>query len=102
MGWFWFVPTFHMKPGGTDVVHLHLKRKELDFPLGAGSWILDVDVAMEWVSEEEAASGVPAARQTSKQESVSGDGEPKAGGIAAGLAKLDVREAAETVEAVEQ
>lgn len=82
MGWFWFVPTFHMKPGGTSVVHLHLTRKELDFPLGAGSWILDVDVAMEWVSEAEAASGrATAARQTS-QESVSG--EPTGGAGAKG------------------
>lgn len=52
MGWFWLVPTFHMTSGEDRPVHLKLSRKDLDFPLGAGSWITEVDVEMEWVREQ--------------------------------------------------
>ncbi|KAF9561406.1 hypothetical protein CPC08DRAFT_707383 [Agrocybe pediades] len=61
MGWFWFIPTFHMpqpppssssesSPSPTSTrTTLHLKRKEIDFPVGLGSAIIDVEVDMEWV-----------------------------------------------------
>ncbi|KAF4616693.1 hypothetical protein D9613_008608 [Agrocybe pediades] len=61
MGWFWFIPTFHMpqpppssssesSPSPTSTrTTLHLRRKEIDFPVGLGSAIIDVEVDMEWV-----------------------------------------------------
>ena len=57
MGWFWFIPAFHMPPplsssdeGTPSTVHLKLTRKDIDFAIGAGSAIVDVDVEMEWAS----------------------------------------------------
>lgn len=60
MGWLWFVPAFHMSqpppplppPTADDVsqsTHLHLSRKDVDFPLGIGAWIVDIDIEMAWV-----------------------------------------------------
>jgi len=48
MGWVWFIPTFHMTRGSSEPMHLKLTRKEVDFSLGAGSWIIDVDIELEW------------------------------------------------------
>ncbi|KAI0360584.1 phosphatases II [Trametes cingulata] len=82
MGWFWFIPTFHMphpRGGGEQSATLVLTRKEIDFPVGIGSSIIDVSVSMEWCSE--AADVVsPPARQGSA-ESMEGHGEPP--GVAA-------------------
>ncbi|KAL6300793.1 hypothetical protein BKA93DRAFT_739805 [Sparassis latifolia] len=53
MAWFWFIPAFHMpqpQSGGQDARML-LSKKEIDFPLGIGSSIVDVEVAMEWYPE---------------------------------------------------
>jgi len=69
MGWLWFVPTFHMSqpppsPGlsppsttstPTQTTFL-LTRKDLDFPLGLGSAIIDVEIEMEWVVPPAASS----------------------------------------------
>ncbi|KAF8316846.1 hypothetical protein DL93DRAFT_2077655 [Clavulina sp. PMI_390] len=52
MGWFWFVPTFHMKSNEVNPVHLNLPKSAIDFPLGPGSWIVDVDVEMEWAKSD--------------------------------------------------
>lgn len=64
IGWFWFIPTFHMPQpppeatppasaaAGTPTsakTTFTLTRKDLDFPLGLGSAIVDVDIEMEWV-----------------------------------------------------
>jgi len=51
MGWFWFIPAFHM---GEErlTTHLILPKKEIDFPLGAGSWIIDVDIALDWATPD--------------------------------------------------
>ncbi|TFK20642.1 hypothetical protein FA15DRAFT_646688 [Coprinopsis marcescibilis] len=63
IGWFWFIPSFHMPqppPTSTSATTqnadkstlsttFHLNRKDLDFALGLGSSIIDVDVDMEWV-----------------------------------------------------
>ncbi|KAI0674415.1 phosphatases II [Trametes maxima] len=77
MGWFWFVPTFHMphpRASAGESATLVLTRKEVDFPVGIGSSILDVEVSMEWCSE--AADVVsPPVRQGSA-ESAEGQGEP--------------------------
>ena len=50
MGWFWFVPTFHLKQNEPSTV-MRLGRKEVDFPLGPGEWIVDVEIGMEWVDD---------------------------------------------------
>lgn len=73
MGWFWFIPAFHTSesPGP---VNFTLSRKDIDFPLGIGSAILDVEILMEWVSEGEPLQ--PAARQTSEDALVKGENEP--------------------------
>ncbi|KAH6909596.1 ptenb protein [Coprinopsis sp. MPI-PUGE-AT-0042] len=56
IGWFWFIPSFHMpqpppttegRPRQTTAT-LHLTRKDIDFALGLGKGIIDVDVNMEW------------------------------------------------------
>ncbi|KAI0777771.1 phosphatases II [Trametes elegans] len=79
MGWFWFIPTFHMphpRGSGEQRATLVLTRKEVDFAVGIGSSIIDVAVSMEWCSE--AADVVsPPARQGSV-ESAQGKGEPTA------------------------
>ncbi|KAF8507851.1 hypothetical protein BU17DRAFT_78047 [Hysterangium stoloniferum] len=56
MGWFWFIPMFHMPqppPSRTEnagaSVHWRLGRRDVDFPLGIGTWIVDIDVEMAWV-----------------------------------------------------
>jgi len=67
MGWFWFVPTFHMPqpppspsppPAAPPIkTTFLLTRKDLDFPLGLGSAIIDVELEMEWVVPR--AAGAP-------------------------------------------
>ncbi|KAF8899795.1 hypothetical protein CPB84DRAFT_1836771 [Gymnopilus junonius] len=58
MGWFWFIPTFHMPQPppsssaslpSTTKAKVILTRKDLDFALGIGSSIIDVEIEMEWV-----------------------------------------------------
>ncbi|KAK7683205.1 hypothetical protein QCA50_013878 [Cerrena zonata] len=103
MGWFWLVPTFHMQhprsPGSSTT--LRLNRKELDFPLGIGANIIDLEVTMEWGSET---AGViaPPARQTSP-DSLAGKGEPT--GLAAGVKAIsaagNIGEAMEAKQAAE-
>lgn len=79
MGWFWFVPTFHMAHDQLEPVHLKLTRKDVDFPLGAGSWIVDIDVELEWIkakakSEPSAIGGTqgPVAAATTEEPALSG------------------------------
>ncbi|KAF7430287.1 Telomerase protein component 1 [Pleurotus ostreatus] len=79
MGWFWFIPTFHMGEF-LGPAKFTLSKKDIDFPLGIGSAILDVEILMEWVSEGEPLQ--PAARQTSEDALVKGENEP------AGLAPM--------------
>lgn len=61
-GWFWFIPAFHMPSRGSEAsrspTEFKLTRKEVDFPLGPGSWLLDVTLRMEWAGKE-AAAAVP-------------------------------------------
>lgn len=56
MGWLWFIPAFHMPqpPPRTlkdppERSHIRLSRKDIDFPLGIGAWIIDIDVEMAWI-----------------------------------------------------
>lgn len=129
MGWFWFIPTFHMpqpppssspsspvsppSPSTSQSTHLVLTRKELDFPLGAGSALIDVDVSLEWVTPRLGGPRElqPPKTQTSQDSSQGMGGEPGAtagpmGMVAAGLhaAVSDVtgRNAVEVVQASDQ
>lgn len=75
----------------------------MDFPLGAGAWLLDVDVSMEWV-EHQSVTGLPPPRQTTKESAAGVGGEP--GGVIAGLGRLNIggsaKEAMEATQAVNQ
>lgn len=73
MGWFWFIPAFHSAEG-EGRKKWKLTRGELDFPLGVGTDIIDVEVEMERVDETLAE---PPAR-VSSMESRAGKGEPSA------------------------
>ncbi|KLO17639.1 hypothetical protein SCHPADRAFT_867729 [Schizopora paradoxa] len=60
LGWFWFIPTFHMlcpipstTSTKTEPTHFKLTRKEVDFPIGIGSHLVDVDVELEWIGRGE-------------------------------------------------
>ncbi|KAK0197271.1 hypothetical protein F5146DRAFT_1014777 [Armillaria mellea] len=76
MGWMWFIPIFHMPPppstsdshDAPTVSTFRFTRKDLDFPLGIGSSILDVEVALEWVSESDAAAVQPFTRTSGEEE----------------------------------
>ena len=98
MGWFWFIPAFHVAEG-EEVKKWKLTRKELDFPLGVGSDIVDVEVEMERVDET---LGEPPAR-VSSLESRAGMGEPSSSvvNVAHSLVSGDVEDALRTRQAVE-
>ncbi|KAK0503091.1 hypothetical protein EDD18DRAFT_1136342 [Armillaria luteobubalina] len=76
MGWMWFIPIFHMPPppstsdsrDAPTVSTFRLARKDLDFPLGIGSSILDVEVALEWLSEPDAEIVQPFSRTLGEEE----------------------------------
>ncbi|KZO98465.1 hypothetical protein CALVIDRAFT_511880, partial [Calocera viscosa TUFC12733] len=48
MGWFWFIPAFEMMHASDGVCRYKLQRSELDFALGPGAWIIDVETEMQW------------------------------------------------------
>ncbi|CDO74848.1 hypothetical protein BN946_scf184280.g8 [Trametes cinnabarina] len=86
MGWFWFIPTFHMphpRESGEQSATLMLTRKEIDFPVGLGSNIIDVSVSMEWCSEAADVMKLPGTEEDA--ETGEGHGEPEPTGIAATL-----------------
>ena len=73
MGWFWFIPTFHLSQD-TYSTTLKLKRKEVDFPLGPGEWLVDVEVGIEWVSlDEDRRAGKSGGVEVTKQKSAESD-----------------------------
>ncbi|KAH9916723.1 phosphatases II [Epithele typhae] len=99
MGWFWFIPTFHMphpRDANTQQTTLTLTRKELDFPLGIGANIIDVAVSMEWCPE---AADVlsPPERATSADSAEGRVVEP--GGLAAALPAIAAGEGGDLLEA---
>jgi phosphatidylinositol-3,4,5-trisphosphate 3-phosphatase/dual-specificity protein phosphatase PTEN len=98
MGWFWFVPAFHFAEGERRK-KWKLTRKELDFPLGVGSDIIDVEIDMERVGETLAE---PPAR-VSSIESRAGKGEPSStvANVAHRLVSGDVEGAVRAHQAVE-
>ncbi|TBU59352.1 phosphatases II [Dichomitus squalens] len=89
MGWFWFIPTFHMQhprgaPGIQQATTLTLTRKELDFAVGIGSNIIDVAVSMEWC--DEAANVVSPPERVTSTDIAEGRDDPK--GVAAALTAI--------------
>ncbi|GLB39123.1 hypothetical protein LshimejAT787_0602850 [Lyophyllum shimeji] len=53
MAWLWFIPAFHMTPSSGPTT-FRLTQGELDFPLGLGTAIIDVEVELEWLSPADA------------------------------------------------
>lgn len=98
MGWFWFIPEFHFAEGERRK-KWKLTRKELDFPLGVGSDIIDVEIEMERADEILAE---PPARVNSI-ESRAGRGEPSStvANVAHTLVSGDIEGAVRTQQAVE-
>ncbi len=102
MGWFWFIPTFHMlehsRRSAQQSATFVLTRKELDFPVGIGAHIIDITVSMEWCPDTADILSPP--ERVDSAEMAEGKGEPV--GIAATLpavASLASGEARETAEA---
>ncbi|KAJ7076063.1 phosphatases II [Mycena belliarum] len=98
MCWLWFVPAFHMAPAsasaGGGPTTFTLTRKEVDFPLGVGSAIVDVAIEMEWADGE----GVqPPARASSAE----GTGEPAGTTIIEAVAAGNVRDVVEAKQGAE-
>jgi len=98
MGWLWCVPAFHFAEGEKRK-KWKLTRKELDFPLGVGSDIVDVEIDMERVGET---LTEPPAR-VSSIESRAGKGEPGStvANVAHTLISGDVESAMRVHQAVE-
>ena len=98
MGWFWFIPAFHFAEGEKKK-EWTLTREELDFPLGVGSDIIDVEIEME--RAEETLAEPPA--RVSSIESRAGKGEPRstAANVAHTLVTGDVEGAVRAHQAVE-
>lgn len=108
MGWLWFIPGFHMPqpPPNMPVevpppTHWKLTRKEVDFPLGIGAWIVDIDIQMVWLPLGTAA--YPPKRQTSLDSATGEVAEPVSGGLIASVSDMAtggaVASAVETVQA---
>ncbi|KAG1731600.1 uncharacterized protein EDB91DRAFT_711989 [Suillus paluster] len=51
MAWTWFIPAFHIVPE-MPFSSFILARDELDFPIGLGNDIVDVEVKIEWCRDE--------------------------------------------------
>ncbi|KAJ7512033.1 hypothetical protein B0H11DRAFT_2151772 [Mycena galericulata] len=104
MCWLWLIPTFHMAqpspPAGARApppTKLTLTRKELDFPLGVGSAIIDVEIEMEWLRTTDGEAVQPPARQTSAESAKDGTGEPA--GLAATVEAVAAGNLSDVIEA---
>ncbi|KAJ7057885.1 phosphatases II [Mycena amicta] len=111
IGWAWFVPTFHMdqpppsasssttaNPNASPppATKFTLTRKQMDFPIGLGSALVDVEIEMEWVRPGESARVQPPQTTMSP--------EPEGVGLATkieAVAKAGVGDAAEAKQAAE-
>jgi phosphatidylinositol-3,4,5-trisphosphate 3-phosphatase/dual-specificity protein phosphatase PTEN len=65
MGWIWFIPMFHMAQPAKGITRFLLTRKEVDFPLGVGSAIIDVEISLEACEYTDTVQ--PPARQTNEE-----------------------------------
>ncbi|EKM56934.1 uncharacterized protein PHACADRAFT_93074 [Phanerochaete carnosa HHB-10118-sp] len=98
MGWFWFIPTFHMAHPRSQTQQptvYPLTRKEIDFPLGIGSHLIDVVVSMEWCAPDADVLSPPAREDS--QDSVEGRGDPT--GIGAAIHAAAIGETQQATEA---
>jgi phosphatidylinositol-3,4,5-trisphosphate 3-phosphatase/dual-specificity protein phosphatase PTEN len=50
MTWLWFIPAFHISLD-TPSSSFTLRRDDLDFPIGIGKGIMDVELKMEWCQD---------------------------------------------------
>lgn len=85
IGWIWFIPAFHIPsafPLPSAPAKILLARKEIDFPLGIGAALIDVEISISACSNSDEEIVQPPARQTS-QESREGDGKSEPAGFAA-------------------
>lgn len=84
-GWFWFIPAFHMPSRDSEAsrspTEFKLTRKEVDFPLGPGSWLIDVTLEMEWAGKEATAA---APKPPKKEQTPEKTAEIVAGAVAEG------------------
>lgn len=51
MGWFWLVPLFHLPQPPSKKGHkttFLLKRSDVDFPLGYGALLIDLEITLGW------------------------------------------------------
>jgi len=108
MGWLWFIPSFHMPqpPLGAaqqeNRTKLVLTRKEIDFPLGIGSDIIDVEILMEWLKESDGEAVQPPARPREDRETVVSHSEPTGLATTMQAATADtLREVVEAKQAAE-
>ena len=65
----------HPRSSTQGATHFLLTRKELDFPLGVGSAIVDVDISLEACEEVEPKIVQPPARQANQESRDDGMGE---------------------------
>ncbi|EGO03571.1 hypothetical protein SERLA73DRAFT_83635 [Serpula lacrymans var. lacrymans S7.3] len=71
MGWLWIIPAFHIpraSPQDNSITRLLFTRKDIDFPLGIGSSLVDVEVTLEWCSELEASQLVDSVASDASKE----------------------------------
>ncbi|KAJ4468784.1 phosphatases II [Lentinula aciculospora] len=115
MGWLWFIPTFHMPqpPPNSDPAagqpssmtsKLVLQRKELDFALGIGSSVIDVEISLEWLKETEVETVQPPARVNTEDEKTApakAEGLDSLGTTIEAMGAGDVAEIVEVVQAAE-
>ena len=55
-----------MTPGSKETVHFVLPKKEIDFAIGAGGWIIDVDISLDWIGEESVVERAPTEETTTE------------------------------------
>ena len=75
MGWLWFIPCFHLPQPPIPTappVKIVLPRSEVDFPLGFGALLLDVEITLGWTMDESVPSLVPEAEATAAEPSTMG------------------------------
>ncbi|KAF9522741.1 hypothetical protein CPB83DRAFT_911162 [Crepidotus variabilis] len=122
MGWTWFIPTFHMpqpppaSPSDSSTPPkstLKLTRADIDFPLGLGSSIIDLEIEMEWIVPQPSplpqANGdvqglevvEPPVRARTEDSKIGTEAEPESTGLAAVVHAATTPEAAgEVLESV--
>src|SRR5687767_1495264 len=77
MGWMWFIPCFHLpqpppavgsEPAPTTKILI--SRSEVDFPLGFGALLVDVEIEFGWSVEEDEVAETVSPSQADEAEPV--------------------------------